>query len=153
MLGSWLPTELPGLNPKSCTITSEAAPGYNCVSWAAEDQENFWWPDPWVGYWPEGVSRTVTRGSFIKAFQTLGYQLCLDGSLEQGIEKIAIFGKGPKGVEIPTHAARQLESGEWTSKLGPHEDVRHTTVHAVNGPCYGSPIFFMSRPRSSSGSS
>ena len=41
MLGSWSPDELPGLNPKSCTITSEAAPGYNCVSWAAKDQEIF----------------------------------------------------------------------------------------------------------------
>jgi len=149
MFGSWSPEELPGLSPKSCKITSEASTQYNCVAWAAKDETNYWWPDPMdVGYWPPGVPRTVTRGAFIKAFGTLGYKKCLDGSLEPHLEKIAIFGTGSSGLEIPTHVALQLESGEWTSKLGPFEDIRHKTIHAVNGPVYGKPICYMSRPRS-----
>lgn len=151
MFGSWLRHELPGLNPQSCKVTSDPSTVYNCVAWAAGDEENNWWPDPWVGYWPAGVPRKVTRGAFIKAFETLGYRTCLDGSLEQGLEKIAIFGIGHKGLEVPTHVARQLESGGWTSKLGPHEDVSHKTLHAVNGPMYGRPILYMSRPREISG--
>lgn len=149
--GSWDGAELPGLTPDSCEITSPATRQYNCLAWAANDQENNWWPDPFdVGHWPEGVPRTLTRGSFIKAYQTLGYEPCTDGSLQSGLEKIAIFGTGPSGLEIPTHAALQLESGKWTSKLGPHEDVSHRTVHDVNGPIYGKPIIYMSRPRTNS---
>jgi len=88
--------------------------------------------------------------AFVYAYETLGYKLCYDNSLESGIEKIAIFGKNnpADGSTIPTHAALQLESGEWTSKMGPLEDISHTTVDAVNGPVYGKPIYYMSRPRS-----
>jgi hypothetical protein len=38
---------------------------------------------------------------------------------------------------IPTHAALQLESGDWTSKLGDFEDISHSTIEAVSGPVYG----------------
>jgi hypothetical protein len=100
-----------------------------------------------VGHWPAGAPRTVTIDAFMKAYATLGYKLCYDGSLEPGLQKIAIFGVGASGSEVPTHAALQLESGEWTSKLGPFEDVRHKTVDAVNGPIYGKAVCYMSRSR------
>jgi hypothetical protein len=147
-LGSWPPHELPNLTAESCEVTSVSDPLYNCIAWAAGNNTNNWWPDPWgIGYWPAGVPRLVTRESFIQAYATLGYKPCKDGSLETGLEKIAIYGLGQTGLEVPTHAALQLESGEWTSKLGPFEDVRHKTIHAVNGPIYGKPICYMSRKR------
>jgi hypothetical protein len=148
MLGSWPSHELPHLNADSCTVMSKASRRYNCIAWAARNELRNWWPDPMgVGYWPPNIPRQVTVEAFMRAYETLGYGLCFDGSLEKGLEKIAIFGKGPKGEELPTHAALQLESGEWTSKLGPFEDVRHKTVDAVNGPTYGKVICYMSRPR------
>jgi len=148
MLGSWPQHELPHLTPATCEVTSKASSRYNCIAWAAKDVIKNWWPDPFgIGYWPPGVPRAVTIGAFIQAYETLGYKLCFDGSLEAGIEKVAIFGIGPQGLEIPTHAALQLESGEWTSKLGPFEDISHKTVDAVNGPVYGKPICYMARPR------
>ena len=51
------------------------------------------------------------------------------------MQKIALFGKlnPADGSTIPTHAALQLESGEWTSKMGPLEDINHTTADAVRG--------------------
>ena len=60
--------------------------------------------------------------------------------MRQELKKIAIFGmKESDGSVSPTHAARQLESGEWTSKLGKDfEDIPHTTLDALNGPVYGS---------------
>ncbi|HEY6350039.1 MAG TPA: hypothetical protein VI636_11580, partial [Candidatus Angelobacter sp.] len=65
------------------------------------------------------------------------------------LEKIAVFGhKAQDGTVTPTHAALQLESGEWTSKLGPFEDITHKKLEDVNGPTYGKPVCFMSRPRS-----
>lgn len=84
----------------------------------------------------------------MRAYGTLGYTLCFNESPEVGLEKIAIYGmRNADGSVTPTHAALQLESGEWTSKLGPFEDVRHNTVDDVRGPVYGTRICCMSRPR------
>lgn len=83
----------------------------------------------------------------MRAYGTLGYALCLDGSLEAGTEKIALYGRGPVGNEVPTHAAQQLPNGEWTSKLGPFEDVAHQSPVNVEGPVYGRVICYLSRPR------
>jgi len=101
-----------------------------------------------IGYWPLGVLRAEIVDAFVQAYQALGYELCYEGGLEAGLEKIAIFGIAQQdGSVAPTHAALQLESGEWTSKLGPFEDIRHMIVEAVNGPVYGRVVCFMSRPR------
>jgi hypothetical protein len=87
-------------------------------------------------------------GSFEAAYQTLDYVRCQDGSFEQGVEKIVLFGsRDHVGDVIPTHAARQLASGKWTSKLGPFEDIRHDVPQDVSGPAYGDAVLFMSRPR------
>lgn len=51
------------------------------------------------------------------------------------------------GVTVPTHAAVQLETDMWTSKMGDFEDIWHDTVGAVNGPLYGEPVLYMERPR------
>lgn len=102
-----------------------------------------------VGYWPAGVERAETRQAFLGAYGKLGFVPCEDGAVEPGIEKIALFGRGPAGQETPTHAALQLETGEWTSKLGPLEDVTHSAVEDVCGPVYGRVICYLSRPRSS----
>ncbi len=148
MLGSWPAHELPGLSDLSCEVTSPATRRYNCLAWAAAETFRNWWPDPLgVGYWPPTVPREVTTAAFIRAFGTRGFRLCFDGTLEAGIEKIGIYGQGTPGAEIPTHAALQLEDGEWTSKLGPFEDVKHTTPNAVDGPVYGHVICYLSRPR------
>jgi hypothetical protein len=48
---------------------------------------------------------------------------------------------------MPTHAALQLESGLWTSKLGEFEDINHLTPNAVAGPVYGGVLCYLERPR------
>ena len=98
--------------------------------------------------WPPIVQRAVTVDAFMQAYGTLGFALCFDGTLEAGSEKIVIFGKGPEGSEIPTHAAIQLESGQWSSKVGVFEDITHATADAVNGPVYGRVICYLARLRS-----
>lgn len=85
--------------------------------------------------------------AFMQAYETLGFRLCFGDALENGVEKVAIFGKERNGVIIPTHAALQLESGAWTSKLGDFEDIEHSILDAVNGPVYGRPVVYMKRPR------
>lgn len=148
MAGSWPPQDHPYLTDATFEITSECSGIYNCIAWAAGDDRNFWWPDSMgIGYWPDGIPRAESMDAFVQAYQQLGYRLCDDGTLTPGLEKIAIFGIGPEGQEEPTHAALQLESGEWTSKMGPLEDIRHKTADAVRGPLYGKIVCFMLRPR------
>src|ERR1700723_154108 len=149
MPGSWPPHQLPNLTENNCVETSPQHFGYNCIAWAAGDNTRWWWPIPvrGINYWPKGVPRQETLDAFALAFATRGFAECADGSLEAGIEKIAIFAKRIGISLIPTHAAFQLESGQWSSKLGTFEDISHVTLDAVNGPLYGEAVRFMSRPR------
>jgi hypothetical protein len=81
--------------------------------------------------------------AFISAFSRMGYEPCEKVSVESGLEKVAIY-RGSDGR--PTHMARQLESGAWTSKLGKLEDIEHT-LEGLEGSDYGSVAVFMKRPR------
>ena len=93
MLGSWPIYELPNLVPETYDITSSATRRYNCIAWAAGEDFRNWWPDSFdVGYWPPGVPRQVTIQAFIRAYGALGYRPCIDGALEPGVEKIALYG-------------------------------------------------------------
>jgi hypothetical protein len=150
MPGSWNASEFPDLTEDNHTITSPATRRYNCIAWAAGEATRKWWPDPRkIGWWPAGVHRAETMEAFVEAYGTLGFRLCFDGSLQPGIEKLALYGRisQPNEPPLPTHAALQLESGNWTSKLGDFEDISHDTVEAVCGPVYGRVIYFLERPR------
>jgi hypothetical protein len=72
----------------------------------------------------------------------LGYQVCEDSAVENGFEKIAIYADM---ASEPTHAARQLPNGKWTSKFGDFEDVRHVNPDCLEGPLYGKVAVFMKR--------
>ena len=97
-------------------------------------------------FWPRGVSREISLPAFLDVFLTLGYEECQDADLEAGYEKVALFAKlNTSGNLEPTHAAKQLPDGRWTSKLGPLEDIEHDEVEDVSGPSYGEPVQFMRR--------
>src|SRR5260221_5602808 len=114
-------------------ITSPFEPTYNCIAFAAGQTHTWWWP---IGpyYWPPPVTRAEPLQSFILAFRIIGYFECADGSLESDFEKVAIY-VGSDGA--PTHMARQLPSGQWTSKCGKSEDIVHETLDALTGTLYG----------------
>ena len=137
-------TAFPSLERGEWQVTSPENPFYNCIAWAADDTARCWWPDRFFQYhWPDQVDRVVTLESFEAAFETKGYEVCEDLSHETGVEKVAIF-THPNGP--PTHAARQLESGKWTSKLGDGQDIEHDRAGAVGGSKYGSVATVMKRP-------
>jgi len=145
----WSPLELPYLTTNNSAVTSPKSNVYNCIAWAVGDMENWWWPFSMAGvaYWPKGIRRELSVDAFVEALGTQGFTICANDKLEKGTEKIALYAKRVHGLLIPAHAARQLESGEWTSKLGPLVDVKHPTRDAVNGPLYGETVQFLSRPR------
>ena len=111
----------------------------------------FWtgrWPDMAnIGYWPPNIPREETVTAFIAAYAIQGYAQCADGALEAGFEKIVLYGVRVALEIVPTHAARQLSDGRWTSKLGNCEDIEHDTPEMLNGPRYGAPVCFLKRQR------
>jgi len=141
---STIESSFPNLKQSGYVITSPRTSKYNCISWAAGDDRRKWWPDNQnLGYWPVDAPRTETLASFKIAYSLLGYTECDNGDCEPGFEKIAIY------VNVqgkPTHAARQLASGMWTSKVGHLEDIEHTLDGLVS-QVYGSVAVFMKRSR------
>jgi hypothetical protein len=133
----------PGLTRAGYRITSPQERRYNCIAWAAGEAHQWWWPDP-TGrdYWPSSVARSETLAEFRNVFRTLGYTECDLEVQEQGFEKIALFSDLSGS---PTHAARQLPTGLWTSKLGELEDIEHE-LRALEGTEYGLVAQIMKRP-------
>ena len=135
----------PKFNSGNNLVTSPATPQYNCICWAASRDDLWWWPDQeLIYYWPPGVPRVETVDAFVAAYRTVNYKVCKNGSLEENYEKIAIY------VDIsgsPTHAARQLLNGKWTSKLGRSYDIQHEDEFTVEGPAYGRVAIYMKRTK------
>ncbi len=131
----------PGLSTGNHRIASAATPSYNCVAWAAAEDNRWWWPDPMeVSYWPPGIERTESIEAFIAAFSLLGYTRCEGSQQEAAFEKIALYLVDGR----PTHMARQLKSGRWTSKLGSSIDMEHGLMDLA-GNEYGSIVVIMRR--------
>jgi hypothetical protein len=137
---------LPYMASDGVACTSPPDTDYNCIAWAAGDHQNWWepWPLPDPDYyWPAGAPRQYTLLAYQRAFETVGFQPCANGTLEVGFEKIALYVLNG----VPKHAARQLLDGRWTSKLGKFIDVRHGSPHGAEGPLYGTVALYMRRPR------
>ena len=135
--------DLPGLTPDNHRETSPKDSKYNCIAWAAGDTENWWQPGV---YWrpADWPANDCGLGTLEAAFQLLGYQDCgMDWSLVPGFTKVALYGTGSS---LYTHAARQLLSGKWTSKLGSKEDIEHDTPDVVANGVYGEVMQIMKRP-------
>ena len=133
----------PNLQGTTYQITSPADENYNCIAWAAGSNAVPWWPaDPERAFWPAGVVNEKTLDAFRQAFASVGYEICASGELEPGFEKVALFADG-RGA--PKHAARQLATGLWTSKLGALEDIVHS-LHDLEGTEYGMVAVTMKRP-------
>jgi hypothetical protein len=85
--------------------------------------------------------RELTSEAFRHAFATLGYSHCQGEEPEPGYEKVALFADADGN---PTHAARQLSTGQWTSKLGKAEDIEHR-LHDLEGEVYGRVVWIVKR--------
>ncbi len=130
----------PNLQRSAYRVTSPSAEAYNCLAWAAGRDDEWWDPAPRRS-WPDDVPRQPTIENLIRVFEHVGFVCCDDGGLEAGFEKIAIYGDENEYE----HAAKQLPSGKWTSKLGADEDIEHETTDALEGVQYGRVLRFMKR--------
>jgi hypothetical protein len=139
-----LEEDFPNLRASDWAVTSPQSKAYNCIAYAAYDLRRNWDACGLYGYyWPPGALKEDSVKGWMDAFRVLSYKPCDNADLEPGFEKIAIYAKDG----VPTHVARQLESGSWTSKLGRDEDICHPTLEALNGSFYGEVVRVMRRPR------
>ncbi|MFH1738526.1 MAG: hypothetical protein ABIH23_05920 [bacterium] len=124
-------------------IASPCDTRYNCIAWAAGSKELWWEPDPYgYYYWPKEAPRQYTLDAYVSAFAALGYERCDDDLLAPDFEKVAIYALDLR----PTHAARQIASGMWTSKIGKNVDIEHTLA-GLEGSFYGKVAVILRRPR------
>jgi hypothetical protein len=136
MMGS---EAFPRLSATNHRATSPATPEYNCVAWAAGDTQHWWQPGV---YWPLPVAMDdFGIEGLVRAFQQLGFEECSLAIPETGWEKVALYGS----KAMYTHAARQLSSGRWTSKLGRDIDIEHDSADDVAGGVYGEVLRLMRR--------
>lgn len=131
----------PNLATEHFRATSPYDNGYNCLAWAGNDTTRQWHPCA-LGdlYWPCG-ERLDNLEEWIAGYAELGYDPCDSPDLEPQMEKLAIYAQG----DYPTHIARQLASGKWTSKMGKSEDIEHT-LKGLEGGKYGVVSVLLRRP-------
>ena len=138
-----LETVFPQLISTHYRITSPYDHRYNCIAWAAGDSSTWWEPDPMnIYYWPPSIQREYSIEAYQAVYENLGFREHSKDNLEPDSIKVAIFSKAGK----PTHAARQLESGLWTSKLGKNVDIEHI-LRGIVGDCYGNVEVILKRRR------
>ena len=137
-----LETIFPNLRQTPYSTDSPRTPKYNCIAWAAGADDRPWWPtDIKPYYWPD-EPRIESLPAFIQAFKGLGYEICDDQNFEPAFEKVAIYADESA---TPTHMARQLNSGHWSSKCGDLEDITHM-LEGLEGDLYGKVVCIMKRP-------
>ena len=141
--------QFPNLRRGEYRITSPETTDYNCIAHAADKADNWWWPVGTGAYWPTDTAEE-TLEAFVQAYRTEGYAVYEEQirEWEPGFEKVAIY---VDDAGEPTHAAKQLPDGSWTSKLGEWEDIQHRTLEAMEdkgglGLGYGVVALIMKRP-------
>ena len=127
-------------NDSNWRVTSKNDPRYNCIAWAAV-RSNVWWSPsekrlPGVE-WPFNLPPNFEPSTLVKLYEHLGYEICESDSCENGFQKVAVYTKTENGKAIWTHAARQLRSGMWTSKLGQAWDIEHSSPDTICNVDYG----------------
>ena len=146
-----LEERFPTLRGRAYRITSQNNDRYNCVAWVVRDTGSWWEPAVDGLYWPHDIDPDdldpdQDLPEYVRVFRELGFAECDDDRLEEGVEKIAIFAAG-LAFE---HVAYQAPDGEWSSKMGPYNDIRHELLEDLIGNPpggYTRVVIFMARPR------
>ena len=132
----------PNLKAGKYKISSPKDKRYNCIAFAVGDTDKWWDPDPLRNYyWPSNILREYTIRAFKELFQNLGYSECKNAKLESNFEKVALFIKSG----IPTHTAKQINSGQWVSKIADHVDIEHP-LESLNEGFYGNVGHIFKKP-------
>lgn len=107
-------------------ITSDPDEAYNCFAYAAGVVDEWW--DP-LGKWPGGNPERRCRRDARHGLRGAWLHGMPRRKPERGFDKIAIY-----AIEGSfQHAAKLLDDGRWSSKLGPDGDIAHRDLAALEG--------------------
>lgn len=135
---------------------------YNCVAWSLGIDTH--WVEPYLDYglavapwavWPNKDDRGSSIEIYVKMFRGEGFVKAAKANLEPGFDKIVIY--WDEATKSFTHVARQMDNGQWWSKLGRESDVKHKspdTLGPTGSPAgYGKVWGYMKRPKGASSKS
>ncbi len=133
---------LPNLGDRNHRVTSEMTPRYNCISWSVREDLISLWPDD-DNRWPTSVTREESMDAFLQFYTMIGFERISLNAIhyEPGYEKIALYAD----TAGPCHAARQIPSGRWLSKLGRLADIEHNDLNCLEGGAYGNVVAIFKR--------
>lgn len=131
----------PNLYHSGYQITSPVSLEYNCVAWALGITTDWWSHDRTR---PDSVPRSSSIHALTQVFERFGYVICDSPEREPGYDKVALYALDG----VWQHAARQILGGQWTSKLGPLEDISHRSPEDLAGDIFGEVYCIMRRPLS-----
>jgi hypothetical protein len=137
---------IPELRNHQHDFKSQRTWRYNCYAYAIHITCAFF--DPYKGintYWIEGVPENNSKETMVLFFSKFGFKECINGELEAGKQKIALYLDKDGNV---SHAARQEPSGIWASKLGPQHDIVHENLECLES-VYGVVWKYMYKRKSS----
>ena len=132
--------EFPNSQNEPFEETSPETDQYNCLAWVMHDTQR-WWDTEDEDFWVSNLPQDSTLKTLVLLGEKQGFVVCDNGQLEKGYEKMALFSL--EGTYC-THVARQLASGQWTSKLGTSYDVTHS-LKAMEGGIYGNVVQFLKK--------
>lgn len=132
----------PKLSSEDFRIVEPASDRYNCIAYVAGDTTKTWWPNE-IDYWPPRATRDNRVESLEEALAGLGYEQCDDSNVEAGYQKVALYGFQGRFE----HAAVQMPSGRWCSKMGKGPVIEHFSPESLSGGPYGDATTFMRRPK------
>ena len=130
----------PNLEKEGFEIVEVPSRRYNCIAYAAGDIAN-WWDRQEVGYWSLHATRSDSIESLREIFVGLGFEQCEDSDAEDGYRKIALY----EAQGIGKHAAVQMSSGRWRSKMGQGPVMEYLSLELLSGGMYGIPTTYMRR--------
>lgn len=132
--------EFPKLAYEDFEIIHPPSDTYNCIAYAAGDITDWWSYRPEY-YWPPDVPRSPTIDGLRALFVKRGYKKCNGPKLEPLYDKVALYAE----FGAWTHAALQMSSGRWRSKLDVGELIEHQSPGSLVGGRYGRPQVYMRR--------
>ena len=138
---TWFNVSFPNLRHEGFTVVDPPSDTYNCIAYAAGDTSQ-WWAYISDSYWPPCATRSELIASLLEVFAGLGYEQCDDSRIEDGYQKVALY----ETQGVWTHAAVQMPSGVWRSKMGEGPVIEHRSAESLSGGPYGDVHCFMRRP-------
>jgi len=131
------------------SAASDPVGTYNCFGFALG--YNQWWEPPVFidelianeeAIWPLGLSESLDIDNYIAAARTERFYVSQDAMWEESCDTIMLyFTTNDRKFQ---HAARQVSSGVWSSKLGTGSDITHA-IDGIDRIDFGTGRIYMKR--------